>query len=108
MIKKSALFLSLLMLLSFQLIPANAALVSTSDLLEGQSREQLIERLEREDVRAQLVERGVDPQTALKRVESMTNEEVAQLNGQIDALPAGGDLSTIELLLIIIIIILLI
>jgi hypothetical protein len=108
MIKKPASFLSLLLLFSLQLNPAYAALVSTAELLDQQSRNELIEKLERRDIQAQMVELGVDPQAALDRVEAMTDQEIAQLNGQLAALPAGGELSTLEWLLIIVIILILV
>jgi len=64
--------------------------------------------LERDDVQQQLVEMGVDPNSAIARVEQMTDEEVLQMNEQIAQLPAGAGVSTIELLLIIILIVILI
>jgi hypothetical protein len=46
--------------------------------------------LDREDVRTQLLAHGVSPVAMKARVAAMTDEEVAQLAGQIDSLPAGG------------------
>jgi len=34
---------------------------------------------------------GVDPLEAQQRVNSLTNEEIAQISHSIDQLPAGGD-----------------
>lgn len=88
--------------------PAQAAMVSNSDVLNIQDRAQLVDMLEREEVQKQLVEMGVDPAAAIARVDQMTDVEVAELNGQIAAMPAGAGIGTLELLLIIIIIILLV
>jgi hypothetical protein len=46
--------------------------------------------LDREDVRTQLLTRGVSPDDVKARVAAMTDEEVAQLASQIENLPAGG------------------
>ncbi len=87
---------------------AQAAMVSTSDILADSNRTILLEKLERKEVQQQLIEMGVDPASAIKRVESMTDEEVAKINGQLETLPVGAGINTVELLLIIIIIILII
>jgi len=87
---------------------AQAAMVGTSDILADSNRTILLEKLERKEVQQQLIELGVAPESAIKRVESMTDEEVAEINGQLDTLPAGAGVNAIELLLIIIIIILII
>ncbi len=82
-------------------------MVSTSDILLQSERVQLVNMLEREDVQRQLMELGVDPESSLMRVEQMTAEELAQLNGHLSELPAGAGIGTTDLLLIIILIILL-
>lgn len=84
-----------------------AAMVTTPDIVLDSERSRVIQMLDREEVREQLKEMGVDHAAAERRVNQMTAEELAELNGQIDALPAGAA-STTELLLIIIIIIILI
>ena len=53
-------------------------------------RAQIFGLLVRDDVRTQLQARGVDPAEVKARVAAMTDDEVAQLAGQIEALPAGG------------------
>ena len=84
-----------------------AAMVGTPDIVLDSERSRVIQMLDREEVREQLKEMGVDHASAQQRVNQMTAKELAELNGQIDKLPAGAA-STTELLLIIIIIILLI
>ena len=85
---------------------AQAAMVGTSDILPDTTRTELLDTLQRKDVQQQLTEMGVDPDNAIKRVDSMTNEEIAKLSSQIETLPAGSGVSNVELLLIIIILIL--
>lgn len=104
LLKRSGLILSLaLVMLLIQMAPVHAAMVSTSELMNQSERVQLVNMLEREDVQRQLIGQGVDPAAALARVNQMTDEEVLKLNGQIESLPAGAGLSTVDLLLIIII-----
>jgi hypothetical protein len=51
---------------------------------------------------------GIAPRDALGRVDAMSDEEVLQLAGRLDAALAGGQITNEQLLLIIIIILLLI
>lgn len=106
--KKVLLWSGVMCLVTLLMSSAQAAMVSTSDILAESNRATLLENLERKDVQQQLVDMGVDPEAAVKRVNSMTDEEVAEINGQLETLPAGAGLSNIELLLLIIIIILLV
>lgn len=108
LIKKSVLLLSVLGILFLSIASAQAAMVSTSEILLQSERTQLVNMLEREDVQQQLVELGVDPESSLKRVEHMTAEELALLNGRISELPAGAGIGTTDLLIIIILILLLV
>lgn len=80
-------------------LPAAAAVVSTQQLMAIEARDaqisELQARLARDDVRQALVELGVDPQQAHARVASLSQQELAQLEGQLDTLPAGGALALI-------------
>jgi hypothetical protein len=106
LIKKSVLLLSVLGVLFASIASSQAAIVSTSEILIQSERTQLVNMLERKDVQQQLIELGVDPESSLMRVEQMTDEELAQLKGQLGVLPAG--IGTTNLLLIIILLVLLI
>jgi hypothetical protein len=53
-------------------------------------RSRVLNILDREDVLAGLKAHGVTPTDVKARVAAMTDDEVAQLAGQIDSLPAGG------------------
>lgn len=84
-----------LLSLSLILLPlgsAQGALVGNDQLLHGDSdRSRLMQSLEREQVRQQLKQLGVDAETAKLRVAQMTDQEIAALNQRLGDLPAGGD-----------------
>lgn len=95
--------LALSMLLTFTgvtlgLSPAQAGLITTTQVLTGQTadpaRAQVKAFLAREEVRAQLEAYGLDPAMASARVDSMTDAEAALMAQRIDQLPAGGGLGT--------------
>jgi hypothetical protein len=67
-------------------LPVQAGMLPTDA-----ERGQISSFLDREDVRAQLEARGVNPAHVKARVAAMTDQEAAQLAGEIDSLPAGGD-----------------
>ena len=62
---------------------ARAAMVGTGTFLEGdkcrQTRKYLTSLLARDDVRAALVARGIDPQEANARVDSLTDEKAPRV-----------------------------
>lgn len=80
-------------------LPATAAVISTQQAMAIEARNAQISdlqaRLAQDDVRQALVELGVDPQQAHARVASLSEQELAQLEGQLDSLPAGGALALI-------------
>jgi hypothetical protein len=69
-------------------LPAQAGMLPTQAQSAEHSRVLIV--LDREDVRVQLQAHGVSPAEVRARVAAMTDDEVAQLAGQIDSLPAGG------------------
>jgi hypothetical protein len=75
---------------------AQAGMVSSEQVIASQTAQQDRERVralfERQDVREQLQAQGVDADAARARVDALTDEEVASINGQLDSLPAGGDI----------------
>jgi hypothetical protein len=81
--------------LSLHLSVAQAGMISTEAVVNTaqvqQDRERLRSALNRDDVQAQLIARGVDPAQVQARVDSLTDQEVQALNGKLDQLPAGGD-----------------
>jgi hypothetical protein len=76
-------------------LQAYAGVIGTDQAITAGQHAQRIDRLQemlsREDVKQELVLRGVDPVDASKRVAALTEEELASLAGQIDNLPAGAD-----------------
>jgi hypothetical protein len=74
---------------------AQAALVGTSQILDQGDqevdRDRLRAFLDRAEVCDQLEALGVDRDIARARIDSLTNEEVAEIVDRLDQLPAGGD-----------------
>ena len=69
-------------------LPAHAGMLPTD--AANPARARVLTVLERSDVQAQLRANGVNPGDVKARVAAMTDDEVAQLAGQIESLPAGG------------------
>jgi len=89
-----------------------AAIVDTQSLATAAQAQQLAQAqrarlhdlLSRSDVASQLVALGVDPNSALSRVGSLSDADIASLVDRLDSLPAGsGALGTIALVLLILI-----
>lgn len=73
-------------------LPVQAGMLSTNAAVANADRDRVASFLAREDVQLQLQAQGVDPSAVKARVAAMTDEEAQQLAGQIDSLPAGGDI----------------
>lgn len=95
------LFKILAFLLAFHLLmmsgpyqSAWAAMIGTDSILDAdrsqRTRDRLNHLLAREDIRAELVSRGIDPQEAKARIGSLTDVEVDRIADMMDQLPAGG------------------
>jgi len=69
------------------MISSEQAIASHAAQLE---RERVRAVFDRQDVREQLQALGVDADAARARVDALTDDEVATINGKIDSLPAGG------------------
>ncbi|MGM0631653.1 MAG: PA2779 family protein [Pseudomonadota bacterium] len=85
---------------------ASADVVTTGELLAesrtAQQQAEVASFLSRDDVRQQLMTRGVDAESAMERVNALSAEELSSLHAQIDQLPAGeGVLETVLFLLVI-------
>ena len=72
-------------------VPAYAGIVSTEQIHVGSERDRVRGMLEREDVRLQMQSLGVSAEAAQARVDALSDQEVAELAGRLDELPAGGD-----------------
>lgn len=75
--------------------PVQAAMIGTDQVHASataqQNQAKIAAALERPEVIAHLERLGVDKDSARARVAALTDEEAATLAGQIDSLPAGGD-----------------
>jgi len=104
----------LALLLSFSLFfatigQAQASIVSNSQLINqaqaSNDKDDLRQIIRRADVQAQLLGMGVSTTDLDSRINQMTQDEVAQLNQQINQLPAGGGaLGTIVLIFLVFVI----
>jgi hypothetical protein len=74
---------------------ASASIVSTNEAASTAAshaeRERVIGFFSRDDVRRSLESQGVDPQAAINRVNTLSDQEVQELAKRIDQAPVGGD-----------------
>lgn len=68
--------------------------VAVSEQSQNQ-RERIKSFLDREDVVKAMQTEGLDASTAKARVDALTDQEVQQVAGKIDTMPAGGDILSI-------------
>ena len=72
---------------------ARAGLVTTEQVVEQRTaasdRDRLTAILLRDDVREQMEALGVDRNEALERLASLSDQEIQQIAGRVDELPAG-------------------
>lgn len=102
-------YLSIFTLLTMQLAPLQAAMVSSESLLKQAQHDlsiaQMTSLLDREEIQAQLTSMGIDPVAAKARVNQMNAAELAELNHRLDELPAGGDVLGVLLTVFIVLVI---
>ena len=89
------LLVAALLNLSLPLHAARAAMVGTEAVVETATqieadRARLRALLLRDEARAQLETYGITRDEAVARLDALSDEEVAQIAGKLDALPAGG------------------
>ncbi len=91
---------------------AQAEMVTTDQVIEqvnpSEDRTRVMDFMLREDVQQQLTILGVDPEEAARRVASLSDEEIQQIAGRLDELPAGEGLGAIVGLILIIFLVLLV
>src|SRR3954462_6962367 len=71
-------------------LPVNAGMLPTQAGAAVTDRGLVFSVLDRQEVRAGLEARGVSTADVKARVAAMSDDEVAQLAGQLESLPAGG------------------
>ena len=91
-------------------LPAWSGMVTTDQLIQEQwqslDRATLISMLDRDDVRKQLIERGVDPQLAKARIAALSDAQVSEIRDNIDNLPAGSGVVGIMIAVLLVLVIL--
>jgi len=70
---------------------APASLITTQEILDGDVKDNLRALLVRDDVRAELLARGVAPADVGARVDALTDAEARELANRISEMPAGGE-----------------
>lgn len=75
-------------------LPLQAAMVDNEQLIaqtqHSISKQEVLSQLERQDIQDKLVSLGVDMNDAKQRINQMTSEELAQMQQNIDEMPAGS------------------
>jgi hypothetical protein len=83
------------LLLDFTATAARGGIIGTESVIntfQGEkSRTRITAFLERQEVQEALVQKGIDPAQAKKRVASLTDKEISRICKMLDKLPAGGD-----------------
>ena len=96
-------------MLSMSFSPVQAALLTNEYVIartqHNQATTQLLQTINRSDVRDQLLSMGVSAESIESRINLMTANEIAQLNQQIGELPAGGDILGVILIIFIVFVI---
>ena len=105
-----ALLLSSLMVWSTLLVSgANAAVVSTSDMLvehqQFENKQAVKDFVNRDDVKQQMLDLGVSPADVDSRINGMTSAELAELNASLQDAPAGAGLVGVVLTIFIVFVI---
>jgi uncharacterized protein DUF6627 len=89
--------------------PVQAALIDTQQAVTSErartERERLRGLLARSEVQRELVLQGVSPAVARDRMEALSDDEVLQLAGHLDAVPAGGEIVGILLIVVLVLLI---
>lgn len=74
---------------------APAGMISTGQFVDSEARADSLSRIEllmaRDDVAAQMLALGVEPQQVMVRLDAMTTAELLQLESRFDEQVAGGD-----------------
>ena len=94
--KKAGIFM-LVISFTFTTFPAAsyAGLVGTDEIISADTRSRQITEirnvLARDEVKAQMLELGVNPGQVEERINALTDAELAKLSAGMQELPAGGD-----------------
>ena len=93
---KRVVAIAMAMLMAMTSMPigvAKAEMVTTDQVIEQvdppEDRSRAMDFMLREDVQQQLTILGVDPEEAARRVASLSDEEIQQIAGRLEEMPAG-------------------
>jgi len=85
--------IAVFMLSTFMMSTAQAKMIGTDQVIQEQTvqadRAKVKAFMQRDDVRAEMESLGVDPDEAMSRVQTMSDQEVQRVAGRIDQMPAG-------------------
>ncbi len=102
----------LMALTSMPIGMAQAEMVTTDQVIQNynstEDRTQVMDFMLREDVQEQMTLLGVDPEEAARRVAGLSDEEIQQIAGRLDELPAGEGVGAIVGVILIIFLVLLV
>jgi len=98
--------LTVLGLAAAMLMPRAYAGMIQPEQAQQDDRSQVKDMLARPEVVREMQKMGIPPEKAAARVDAMSDDEVRQLAGRLNALPAGGAMTTEEWLLVIVVILL--
>ncbi|MEN8762262.1 MAG: PA2779 family protein [Thiogranum sp.] len=105
----TAILVSLSFLVTYSL-PAYSGIVTTEQLIQEQletlDKPTLVSMLDRDEVRQQLVDRGVDPDYAKQRIAALSDEQIHEIKSNIDELPAGSSVVGILIAVLLVLVIL--
>ena len=86
---------TMMLVISIPYQPIFAAMISSEDTfyqIKAQgARDHLKTLISRSDIKKSLISRGIDPDEAMARVDSLSDSEVISVVDKINQLPAGGD-----------------
>lgn len=95
--------------MSMSFSSAQAAMISNDLVINhvqhNSAKIELLQTINRAGVKEQLLNMGVNAEDIESRINLMTHEEIAQLNQQINELPAGGDVLGVILIIFIVFVI---
>jgi hypothetical protein len=93
-------------LVELPVLKAHAGMITTSEAVTEMSRAQgekvVAQFLDRTDIQQKLVDLGIDPLEAHKRLASLSDKEVLKLSSDIDQATVGGNIGGILILVLIV------
>ncbi len=98
-------WVSILLMFFIQIAPLQAAMVGNETLMNEITRADLIDSLDRAEIKSMLISNGVDPDAAKLRIQQMNDDELASLKQDFQQLPVGaGGLGTIAFIFVVLLI----